>query len=125
MPLITRWSSTLGSPRVSVGGSENYSSVSQKQFRFICGLPLETVNHRTTVNGILRIGLDPDAPSGAHGIDRRFCCTLGLLSCILIYGCMRPGREALPTIAPVHSGQTDPGSDLCALAGGYWFCTSW
>src|SRR6187397_2869746 len=62
MPLMTRRSSTRGLPRVSVGRSgasrENWSSVSQKQSRFIEGLLSETVNHIFEEKGIF-MGPEP------------------------------------------------------------------
>src|SRR6186997_458265 len=76
MPLMTRRSSTRGLPRVSVGRSgasrENWSSVSQKQSRFIEGLLSETVNHIFEEKGIF-MGPEPSttlADFDRHGIPK-------------------------------------------------------
>src|ERR1700755_2768294 len=49
IPLMTRRSSTLGLPRVSLGrcalSRANCSSLSQKESRSINGLPSQTLNH--------------------------------------------------------------------------------
>src|SRR5690242_14470375 len=63
IPLMTRRSSTLGLPRVSLGrcglSRANCSSLSQKESRSINGLPSETLNHDAPRFGNQFMGPEP------------------------------------------------------------------
>src|SRR5215469_3038036 len=65
IPLMTRRSSTLGLPRVSLGrcglSRANCSSLSQKESRSIIGLPSETLNHDAPRFGNQFMGPEPKA----------------------------------------------------------------
>src|SRR5215469_18512237 len=64
IPLMTRRSSTLGLPRVSLGrcglSCANCSSLSQKESRSINGLPSETLDHDAPRFGNQFMGPEPN-----------------------------------------------------------------
>src|SRR5215469_2225950 len=72
IPLMTRRSSTLGLPRVSLGrcglSRANCSSLSQKESRSITGLPSETLNHNASRFGNQFMGPEPSTTSLLAGL---------------------------------------------------------
>src|SRR5689334_18958052 len=73
IPLMTRRSSTLGLPRVSLGrcglSRANCSSLSQKESRSINGLPSETLNHDAPRFGNQFMGPEPSVPQAIDALS--------------------------------------------------------